>query len=180
MGEGAARRCGLDVQTGCEGAVAGASENDSADVRVVRELAEDGGEVEPHTGGLLVLVRYLWVHFGDATCFCNLAVELKVTRCTLIRAQETTLRHFGDTVSFAKVAAYMHVMIGPMNRSHGPGNGDEVRERGVMYSRLLECIQLLRSIDLNVRYIFDRERHVEEFPLVSFCHVVVAFCLCTS
>jgi hypothetical protein len=38
----------LDIETSCEGALAGAGEDDGADVGVVGEFAEDGGEVEPH------------------------------------------------------------------------------------------------------------------------------------
>jgi len=46
-----ALRCGLHVETGCEGAVAGTGEDYGADGGVVGELAEDGGEVMPHSMG---------------------------------------------------------------------------------------------------------------------------------
>lgn len=36
---------------------------------------------------------------------------------------------------------------------------------------LLERIQLLRSIDLDMRNIFRRERHVEELEFIRFCHL---------
>lgn len=38
----------LDVEAGGECALAGTGEDDGADVGVVGEFAEDGGEVEPH------------------------------------------------------------------------------------------------------------------------------------
>jgi hypothetical protein len=41
-------RAYLDVEAGCEGAVAGAGEQNGPDGGVVGEPLEDGGEVEPH------------------------------------------------------------------------------------------------------------------------------------
>lgn len=49
-----ALRCGLHVETGCEGAVAGSCKDYGADGGVVGELAEDGGEVVPHAVVMLV------------------------------------------------------------------------------------------------------------------------------
>lgn len=44
--------------------------------------------------------------------------------------------------------------------------------RNKKYSHFLESIHLLWPINLNMRYVFRRERDVEEVFLVCFCHFV--------
>jgi hypothetical protein len=54
----------LNIETGCEGTVACAGEDYGANRGVVRELFEDGGEVEPHADGCQpfpIIVLFLMV-----------------------------------------------------------------------------------------------------------------------
>ena len=46
----------------------------------------------------------------------------------------------------------------------------------MQYVHLLECIHLLRPIDFDMRHVFRRERDVEEFEVVSVCHLYQIFC----
>jgi len=49
-------------------------------------------------------------------------------------------------------------------------HGKAVQTQQNIYSRLVKCVQLLRTVDLHVRHIFCREADVEEIVLVVLRH----------